>query len=141
MTTEHLFSDAPRGTSQPQFRAAAGPLAALGGFAGLGALAASSCCVLPLALAGLGAGSAVFGGLELLGAYQPYLLGGALALLMAAWVAFWRRSKLAGCASEGACAKPGTPRLTAVILALATLSVGAAAGWGIVEPILLRAIQ
>jgi hypothetical protein len=41
-----------------------GYLAAIGLATGLGALAASSCCVLPLALAGLGAGASVFTVLE-----------------------------------------------------------------------------
>lgn len=37
-----------------------GSVAALGAITGLGALAASSCCVLPIALGGLGAGAGVF---------------------------------------------------------------------------------
>lgn len=141
MTIDHLVSDPTPATATPPGRHAANSLGMLGAVTGLGAIAASSCCVLPLVLAGLGASSAIFSGFETLVAYQAYILGAAAMLLAAAWIAFWRRARTAGCASEGACAKPGTPHLTAVILGLATLSVGAAAGWGVVEPVLLRAIQ
>jgi mercuric ion transport protein len=64
-------------------------LAGLGGVAGFGALAASSCCVLPLALAGLGAGSAVFGGLEVLANWRPLLLGGAVVVVLVGWTLFF----------------------------------------------------
>jgi len=64
---------------------ATGWLAGLGAITGLGALAASSCCALPLALAGLGAGSAVFGGLEILANWRPLLLGVAVMVVLAAW--------------------------------------------------------
>lgn len=141
MTIDHLVSDPVPAIATPPGRDATNSLGMLGAVAGLGGIVASSCCVLPLVLAGLGASSAIFSGFETLVAYQAYILGAAAMLLAAAWIAFWRRARTADCASEGACAKPRTPRLTAVILALATLSVGAAAGWGIVEPVLLHAIQ
>jgi mercuric ion transport protein len=127
-------------TTAPK-RDAAGPLAALSAATGLGALAASSCCVLPLALAGIGAGGAVFGGLEVLIAYKPYILGAAAMSLAGAWLVFWKRRRLATCAANGACARAGTPRRTLVALAFATLSVKAALLWGFIEPILLKAVQ
>ena len=141
MTTDHLVSDAPAASSTRPGRNAAGPLAALGAVTGLGAIAASSCCVLPLVLAGLGASGAVFGGLEFLAAYQIYILGGALLLLAGAWIAFWRRSLAVVCAVDGACARAETPRRTMIVLGVATLFVGAAAALPFIEPQLLRAIQ
>lgn len=139
MTTDRL---APAIQAPSIDNEAAGPLAALGGIAGLGAVAAASCCVLPLALAAVGAGGAVFSGHELLIAYQPYILGGAVALVAGAWlVFFWRRRRAATCAVDGACARPRTSRRTAVALGLATLSVKLAAVWTFVEPVLLRAVQ
>jgi hypothetical protein len=50
--------------------------------AGLGAAA--------LALAGLGVGSAVFGGLEVLANWRPLLLGGAIVVMLVAWTLLLR---------------------------------------------------
>ena len=89
MTTDHLISAAVPAPSSPPKESAAGSLAGLGAITSLGAIAGSSCCVLPLVLAGLGAGSAAFGGLEFLATYQPYIFGAAALLLAGAWVEFW----------------------------------------------------
>lgn len=54
--------------------------------AGLAALLASSCCVMPLALALLGVSGAWIGQLRVLEPWSPWLLAGALAALgLAAW--------------------------------------------------------
>lgn len=140
MTISH-FPAAKGSSGAERARNPAGSLAGLSALAGIGAVAASSCCVLPLALAGLGAGGAVLGGLGALAAYQMPILAAAVALLAAGWLAFWRRARAAACAADGACARPETPRLTLIALLAATLLVGAGAGWSSVEPILLGAIQ
>jgi mercuric ion transport protein len=116
-------------------------MATLGAITGLGAIAGSSCCVLPLVLAGLGAGGAAFGGLEFLAAYQPYIFGAAVLLLAGAWFASWRRSRTVTCKAEGACARPKTQDRTMIALGIATLFVALAAGWSLIEPVLLQAIQ
>src|SRR5438034_836483 len=54
-------------------------LMAAGGL--LGALAASSCCILPVALFGLGVSGAWIGNFTRLAAYQPYFLAATLAFL------------------------------------------------------------
>src|SRR5260370_7643394 len=54
-------------------------LMAAGGL--LGALAASSCCLLPLALFGLGVSGAWIGNFTRLAAYQPYFLAATLMFL------------------------------------------------------------
>ena len=62
----------------------------------LAALGASSCCVLPLALAITGIGGAWIGGLTALSPYQPIFLGlGALAVGSGLWRAY--RPKRAAC--------------------------------------------
>ncbi len=59
----------------------------------LGAIGASSCCVLPLALALAGVGGAWVGGLTMLAPYQPVFLGiGALSVGSGLWRAYRRRS-------------------------------------------------
>ena len=139
MTVHQLSADkASSGT--PRNRDVARPLAGLSAIAGLGAVAAASCCVLPLALAGLGVGSVVLGGLGALTAYQPLILGVAVALLAGAWIAYWRRERANACAADGICARPETSRVTLIALAIATLAVVAGAGWVFVEPVLRDAI-
>jgi mercuric ion transport protein len=62
------INDAARDTmpAAPAARATPKWFAALGLVAGLGAIVASSCCFVPLALAALGAGASVLGGLEMI---------------------------------------------------------------------------
>lgn len=116
-----------------------GWLAGLGAVAGFGALAASSCCVLPLALAGLGAGSAVFGGLEVLVNWQPLLLGGAVVAVAAAWTLLFRRRSVA-CNVDGSCSAASNS--ARVLLSLGTAFVMLSVGWGpYVEPFLLRLVR
>ena len=54
-------------------------LIAAGGL--LGALAASSCCIMPLALFGLGVSGAWIGNFTRLAPYQPYFIAATLAFL------------------------------------------------------------
>ena len=63
MSKEMSFPAESRATPGP---VTDGLLGFVGAIAGLGAIGASSCCVLPLALASVGAGSGVFSFLEFL---------------------------------------------------------------------------
>ncbi len=118
-----------------------GWIAALGTAAGLGALVSSSCCVLPLALAGLGASTAVFSGLEVLANWRPFLIGGAGLVLLAAWAMFFR-GRSAVCRTDSACATAIPSRNIAVLLALGSAFLALAFVWGpCVEPILLKFVR
>lgn len=115
--------------------------AGLGTLAGMGAVAASSCCALPVALAGLGATGAVFGGLHLLTDLRPVVLGGAALMLIVGW-GLLVRHRDAACAARGPCA--GTPPSwrTAALLGAGTMLVGLALVWEpYVEPLVLRAMR
>ena len=115
--------------------------AGLGTVAGLGALAASSCCALPVALAGLGATGAVFGGLAMLASIRPILLGGAALALLVGWGLFLRRRATA-CAMAGPCASPSPPRRTAALLGIGTALVALALVWEpYLEPLVLKAMR
>ena len=115
--------------------------AGLGTVAGLGALAASSCCALPVALAGLGATGAVFGGLAILASIRPILLGGAALALLVGWGLFLRRRATA-CAMAGSCASPGPSRRTAALLGIGTALVALALVWEpYLEPLVLKAMR
>lgn len=117
-----------------------GLLATIGAVSGLGAIAASSCCVLPLALGSLGAGAGAFSSLGALAPWRtPLLIVGGLTLLVA-WAIWWREGKVT-CASESACAKLGRSYGTLALLTLASLFMVVALGWGYVEPALLRLVQ
>ena len=78
-------------------------LAAAGGV--LGALAAMSCCILPLALFTLGIGGAWIGNLTALAPYQPIFIGVALGFLAPGYYLAYRKPRTA-CAEGEACARP-----------------------------------
>ena len=91
----------------------------------LGALAASSCCLVPLVLFGLGVGGAWMSNLTRLAPYQPYFLAGTAASLGAGyWLRY--RSRNAACADDQICARPLSNRIVTVGLVLATVLVIAA---------------
>jgi MerT mercuric transport protein len=69
-------------------------LAVVGGI--LGAIAASSCCILPLALFSLGISGACIGNLTALAPYQPYFIAATLACLgYGYWLVYRRKMLLA----------------------------------------------
>jgi mercuric ion transport protein len=109
-------------------------LLAVGGI--LGAIAASSCCVVPLLLFSLGATGAWVGNLSALAAYQPYVIPLTLGFLGAGFYLVYRRPK-AVCANETVCARPLSQRLVKVGLWSATVLTGAALIFPFVGPRLL----
>ena len=110
-------------------------LTAVGGL--LGALAASSCCILPLALFGLGVSGAWIGNFTRLAPYQPYFIAATIAFLGAGYGLVYRSSKFA-CADGETCARPLPNRLVKAGLILATLLVAAALGFDFLAPLLLN---
>ena len=88
----------------PDQPAAPGKLIAAGGL--LGALAATSCCILPLGLTLLGVSGAWMSNLRALAPYQPYFIAATIALLgYGFYLVYWRAAKVA-CADGAACARP-----------------------------------
>ena len=110
-------------------------LIAAGGL--LGALAASSCCILPLALFGLGVSGAWIGSFTRLAAYQPYFIAATLAFLgYGYWLVY--RSSTRACADGEACARPLPNRIIKTSLILATILVVAALGLDFIAPLFLN---
>ncbi len=109
-------------------------LIAAGGL--LGALAASSCCILPLVLFGLGVSGAWIGNFTRLAAYQPYFLAATLACLGYGYWLVFRSSKLA-CADGEACARPLPNRIVKASLIVATMLVVAALSLDFIAPLFL----
>jgi mercuric ion transport protein len=109
-------------------------LMAVGGL--LGALAASSCCLLPLALFGLGVSGAWIGNLTQLAPYQPFFIAATIACLGYGYWLVYRSSKVA-CAGGEACARPLSNWLVRLGLIVATVLVIAAIGFDFFAPWLL----
>jgi mercuric ion transport protein len=119
-----------------------GLFAGAGAVVGLTALISSSCCIVPLALAGLGATGAAFSGLLFLAGIRPYLLGAAAVALLAGWWLYFSRRRSVACNSDGTCAAPGTSWRTMGFLALGSAFVGLAIIWEpYIEPVLLRLMR
>ena len=109
-------------------------LAAVGGV--IGALAASSCCILPVILFSLGIGGAWIGNFTQLAPYQPYFIAATLAFIGTGYWLSYRLSK-AACAAGEACARPLPNRLVKIALIAATVIVIAAWAFDYVAPYVL----
>ncbi len=110
-------------------------LMAAGGL--LGALAASSCCILPLVLFGLGVSGAWIGNFTRLAPYQPCFIAATLPFLgYGYWLVY--RSSTRTCADGEACARPLPNRIVKTSLILATILVAAALGLDFIAPLFLN---
>jgi len=116
-----------RGAKKKNFMAAGGVL---------GALAASSCCILPLVLFSLGIGGAWIGNLTALYPYKPYFVTITLLFLAAGFYLTYRKPKVA-CAQGSYCASPASGRTLKIALWGATVLVIAALAFPYVAPYLL----
>ena len=114
------------GRSAPGFVAAGGLL---------GAIAASSCCILPLVLFSLGISGAWLGNLAALAPYQPFFAVVTLGLLGYGYYLVYRKPR--PCADGDACTRPLPSRLTKAALWSATAFIGAALTFPYAAPALL----
>nr|WP_139812019.1 mercuric transporter MerT family protein [Ensifer aridi] len=111
-------------------------LVAAGGI--LGALAASSCCIIPLVLFSLGIGGAWISNLTALAPYKSYFVAGTTGVLGYGLYLVYRKPWRA-CADDAACARPARSRLVQFALWIATVLVIAAFAFDYVAPLLLSA--
>jgi mercuric ion transport protein len=102
----------------------------------LGALAATSCCILPLALFSIGAGGAWVGNLAALAPYQPIFVAFSLGFLGYGYWLVYRNPAV--CADGENCARPLPKRLIKLGLWAATLVVGVALAFPLIAPVLLE---
>ena len=102
----------------------------------LGAIAASSCCILPLALFSLGVSGTWIGNLAALAPYQPVFALITFGFLgHGFYLVYWKPKRQ--CAEEAACARPLPNRIVKTALWAATLLVAAALAFPFVAPLLL----
>ena len=110
-------------------------LMAMGGL--FGALAAASCCILPLVLFAFGVSGAWIGTFTQLAPYQPYFIAATIACLGYGYWLVYRSSK-AACAEGDACARPLANWLVRLGFMVATVLVIAAIGFDLLAPLLLN---
>jgi mercuric ion transport protein len=104
--------------------------------AGVAAIIASSCCVLPIVFVGFGLGSVAALLIPTLATLRPYLLAGALLAVVTAWILYARRRP--ACSTDALCASTGPARRAPVWLVLASAIVLLALIWQRwIEPLLL----
>src|SRR5262245_16559362 len=109
-------------------------LMAAGGL--VGALAASSCCILPLVLFALGISGAWIGNLTALTPYQPIFIGVTLALLATGYYLVYRKLAVA-CGEGEACARPLPRRGVKLALWFATALILSAIAFPYIARMLL----
>ena len=104
----------------------------------LGALAASSCCIVPLILFSLGIGGAWIGNLTALAPYKPLFVAGTTVILgHGYYLVYWKPKK--DCADDAACARPIPNHFVKLSLWLATILVAVAFSFDYIAPLLLGA--
>lgn len=110
-------------------------LVAAGGI--LGALAASSCCIVPLVLFSLGIGGAWIGNLTALAPYKPFFVAGTTGLLGYGFhLVYWKPRR--ACADAAGCARPIPSRIVQLALWIASVIVISAFAFDYIAPLLLR---
>lgn len=107
-------------------------LLALGGI--IGALAAASCCVVPLVLFAVGVSGAWVANLTWLASYHAYFIAATLACLGGGYWLVHRSAKRA-CAEGAACARPLPNRVVKIGLVFSTVLVAAALGADFLAPL------
>jgi len=101
-----------------------------------GAIAASSCCILPLVLFSLGIGGAWIGNLTALYPYKPYFVTVTFLFLAGGFYMAYRKPKIT-CEPGSYCAAPASGRVLKISLWGATLLVSAALAFPYIVPYLL----
>lgn len=104
----------------------------------LGALAMSSCCIVPLVLFSLGITGAWIGNLAALYPYKLYFFAATAAFLGLGFYRVYRKPSTAACDVNGQCGTPMSIRGTKAALWLSTALVLAALGFPYYAPLLLE---
>jgi len=111
--TEQVLSDSQRSIRKRRVFATGGVV---------GALLASSCCIVPLVLISLGVSGAWIGNVTALEPFKPIFVGIAVLFIGAGfWHVYFK--KAATCEDGSYCAKPQSSRLIKLALWLATFAV------------------
>ncbi|SHF20756.1 mercuric ion transport protein [Ruegeria intermedia] len=118
--------------AQPADDGKSARLAAAGGI--LGAIAASTCCIIPLILFSLGVSGAWVGNLTALAPYKPIFITVTLGFLGYGYWMVYRKPR--ACAEGEACARPLPNRLVKTALWASTVLVLIALFWNWIAPVI-----
>ncbi|MFQ5774386.1 MAG: mercuric transporter MerT family protein [Kiloniellaceae bacterium] len=108
------------------------------GGSALGALAMSSCCIVPLVLFSLGITGAWIGNLAALYPYKAYFFIATAGFLGGGFYMAYRKPKAADCEAGRYCATALSERINKVVLWASTVLVLAALGFPYYAPLLLE---
>ncbi len=103
----------------------------------VGALAVSSCCIVPLVLFSLGITGAWIGGLTALYPYKWYFFVPAAGFIAGGFYMVYRKPDGSACAADSACASPISDRINKIALWFSTALVLAALAFPYAAPALL----
>ena len=103
----------------------------------VGALAVSSCCIVPLVLFSLGITGAWIGGLTALYPYKWYFFVPAAGFIAGGFYMVYRKPYGSACAADSACASPISDRTNKIALWFSTALVLAALAFPYAAPALL----
>jgi len=102
----------------------------------IGAILASSCCIVPLLLVTLGVSGAWMGNLTALAPYQGYFIAATLVFLGAGyWYVYWKPKK--ACEDGSYCASPASDTVVKIALWVATLLIASALAINYILPYFL----
>jgi len=104
----------------------------------LGAIGASTCCIIPLAFISVGMGGAWLGNVVALAPYQPIFVAVALACLGAGFYFVHRKPSAAACEADSVCPPPKSARFTKIALGGGALLVAAAIAYPYVAPLFIE---
>ncbi|NDB60537.1 mercury transporter MerT [bacterium] len=121
-------------------QAATGWLSSIALLSGIGAIAASSCCVLPLFLAAVGASAGVFSVFQSLAEWKLPILAVSGISVVGAWYSWWRKRNRNSCSTTG-CSNQKTSSIPTMLLFVSTMIIALAFSWDKIEPVLLKAIR
>jgi len=104
----------------------------------LGAIAASSCCILPLLFVSVGLTGTWIGGLSALAPFKPLVVTATLGVLgYGYYLVYWKTEE--ACAPDQACARPISTRIVKFLIWVATIVALFAASFDYIAPLLLKA--
>jgi len=134
MKIDVMLTSSKNNTLDPQKRKTPTRLLAAGGL--IGALLASSCCIMPLMLLTLGVSGTWISHLTALALYQPLFLLATFSFLGGGfWKVYYRRP--VECEPGSSCASPTSERFVKTALWIATALVLAAFGVDLLGPLFL----
>jgi mercuric ion transport protein len=121
---------------QPKSSSRRTALLAVGGV--LGAIGASTCCIIPLAFISAGMGGAWLANVVALAPYQPIFIAIAFACLGAGFYFVYRRPGAAACGADSACVPSLSARVTKITLWGGALLVAAAIAYPYLAPLFIE---